>query len=525
MRAAAAPHLPALLERHARERGARPALIVDGRAFTYGELHALSGRLAAALAARGVTPGAHVVVFVPPGRALYLLLIALFRLGAVAVFVDPGMGRERIEQALALAHPAAFVGVPRAHLLRLRSRALARVPLHLASGGPAPGALPLLGLLATASGRPPAPPLGGDTPALLTFTSGTTGRPRGALRTHGFLLAQHAALTAALGTRREDVDIQSLPVFLLHSLAAGATAILPTLAGGGPAPADPGEVVRLVRRHGATTLTGAPTFLAPIVAWCRRRHVTLPGVRAAFVGGAVVPPALVAGLRAILPHGDAVIVYGSTEAEPIATLTGRELQAEAAPGALIGRGSCVGRPTPGVRLRLDPQPGPALGPALGAVGEVLVAGAHVSEGHVADPGAAPAEEATEVRDEDGTVWHRTGDCGFEDASGRLWLVGRRGDAIPRQGGVLWPYPVEGAAEALPEVARAALVGIGGRATLALVPAAGATRKAAKRRAEERLAGLGLAVDEVRPVRSVPLDRRHRAKVDRAALAAALSGDG
>ena len=514
-----ADSLPALLERHARDRADRPALVLAGASLTYRDLDDASARIAAGLGRRGVGPGSHVVVFVPPGRPLYLLLLALFRLGAVAVFVDPGMGRERIEQALALATPDAFVGVARAHLLRLRSAALRRVRLHVSVGGLVPGALPFAALLAARRAAAPPSMPSAETPALLTFTSGTTGRPRGAVRTHGFLLAQHAALTDTLGSRPDDVAVHGLPVFLLHTLAGGGTAILPRLAGGGPAPADPGGVVRMARRHGATTLIGAPTFLAPIVAWCRRRGRALEGVRAAFAGGAVVPPSLVAGLRAVLPHGDAHVVYGSTEAEPIAIVSGEELAALGAALPPLGRGACVGRPAACVRLRLVEQPGPALGPIDGPVGEILVAGAHVNPRYYRDP---LSDLRHKVHDPDGTVWHRTGDCGWRDAGGRLWLVGRRGDAIQRPRGILWPYPVEGAAEALDDVARAGLVGIEGRAVLAVLPRRGAGAGGdIARRAGEHLAALDLAVDDVRLVEDVPLDRRHQAKIDRIALAARL----
>src|SRR5690606_38648879 len=130
---------------------------------------------------------------------LYIALGALFRLGAAAVFVDPGLGREQIARACARWQPQAFFGVPRAHLLRLVVPALRRIPLQIATGWGAPGAIRWTQLWRCPPDGGRDAPTGPDTPALITTTSGSTGRPKVAVRTQGFLLAQHEAIQAALG--------------------------------------------------------------------------------------------------------------------------------------------------------------------------------------------------------------------------------------------------------------------------------------------------------------------------------------
>src|SRR5262249_23728933 len=149
---------------------------------------------------------------------LYAVLLAAFRIGAVAVFVDAWADRARLEQAIERTRPRAFVGVPRAHLLRLASGAVRRVPNATSVGRGAP--------------RPPRDAAGPvvltpEAPALVTFTTGSTGRPKAALRTHGFLWSQHLALAELLRPTDRDVDMPTLPVFVLNNLASGVPSILP----------------------------------------------------------------------------------------------------------------------------------------------------------------------------------------------------------------------------------------------------------------------------------------------------------
>ena len=123
-------------------------------------------------------------------------------------------------------------------------------------------------------------------------------------------------------------------------------------------------------------------------------------------------------------------IYGSTEAEPIATLSAPEAL------ELEGEGSCVGAPVPGITVRL-------------VDGEVQVAGDHVNPGYYRDPSADTSQKVRE----DGRIWHRTGDVARQDEQGRLWLLGRVGEDVAGR----WPFPTEAAAERIPGVTRAALV--------------------------------------------------------------------
>ncbi len=180
-----------LLRARALEAPERPAIIERGGAISFAEFDAAAAAAAATLAASGVLPGARVLLLSPMSIDLYVAVVAIFRVGATVVFVDPSAGNAHLTACLARVRPDAFIGVGRAHLLRFMSPALRAVPIKLT-----------LRRLVSASRHAGAgthyqdEPLDCSpvTPAVITFTSGSTGEPKAAARTHGFLLAQHRAL-------------------------------------------------------------------------------------------------------------------------------------------------------------------------------------------------------------------------------------------------------------------------------------------------------------------------------------------
>lgn len=523
-----------LILRHVADRPGAPALVYPhGRGYrrlTYGVLGGRIAAAAAGLAARGVRRGDRVVVLVPMSADLYVVLLATVALGAVAVFVEPASKPGELARVIRLTRPRAFVGIPKAHALRLAVREVARVPVAVVVGprrGALLGAVSLAELEAEHGGADlPAIAVAGDDPALLTFSSGSSGTPKGASRSHRFLAAQHAAIDRMLDRQDggRDVDLSAFAIVLLSSLASGNVAVIPRLGRGGVADVDGAAIGRLLSAEGVSTISGSPAFLGPVFAAARGRG--LPGVRRVISGGAPVPVELCERAGEVLPDGSFLVVYGSTEAEPIATIDAAEVRAATAARTRAGAGLCVGRPDPAIELRLVRptgarlQVGPggleALAVAPGEVGEVAVCGAHVNRGYYRN---RPAERAIKIADERGRIWHRTGDAAYLDAGGRLWLVGRIADVVERGGRTYHPAAVEAAAQSLALVARAALIaGPRGEALLVIEPrrvSALATRPGARVRAH--MDGAGLPVDRVAFARRLPTDPRHRAKLDYAAI--------
>ncbi len=504
--------------------------------ITFERLHRAVGSFAGALRDRGIGRGSRVVVFVPMSFELYVTLLAVLRLGAVATFIEPWGGRRMIEQAASLVDADAFVGNPKSFVLRLMSPALRRVELAVTTGHRrSPGAERFSDLLvageharvgAATRMRP-------DEPALVTFAAGQTGAPKGTNRTHEILRAQHRALARTV----HDVDgarvWTNLPEFVLHNLGRGvATVLTPDRVGQDPLP-DPKRLHQLVDRSGTTILAVSP---APLQQLSRAPgRAPIRSVRYVYTGGGPVTPALLDAARGVLPNANIIALYGSTETAPIAHATAKDVLARRDSMRQHG-GIYVGREVEDVDVLLvrevnrpiELERGSTLGDweiADGTPGEVLIAGAHVNRDYWENPDAV---RENKVRDEHGRVWHRTGDIAKRDAAGGLWLLGRRGSGFTMKGTRRWALELETPVTDLPEVERAAICMPkfsgsdrefkNASAVLAIEPAAGFARRDAIAATIRVMRGMGLAEHvEVRALRRIPIDKRHATKIDLAAL--------
>jgi acyl-CoA synthetase (AMP-forming)/AMP-acid ligase II/4-hydroxybenzoate polyprenyltransferase len=549
----------------------RPALTFvrpgGDRQVRFGQLDRWSARIAGGLLAQGIGEGARVVVLAPLSPELYAGLVALWRLGAVAVFLDPWSGRASLEQAASTARADALVAGRAAAALRLLSPALRRIPLVLSPCGS--GSRSLARLSATGPVHDALADVDREHPALVTFSSGSAARgggvhagplaaPRVVIRSHGLLEAQHLAIARALPQAADDVDLTTFPVLVLHNLAGGVPTVV--LEGrGGRADRTPAAAVRAaMERNGCRTAVAAPAFWQELAEAARAAGRSLP-LRRIAVGGAVVGAALLEALGRAAPRAEIVAVYGSSEVEPVATIGAAELLA-LAPRTAAGAGAPLGLAVPEASVRILDEEGRAL--PDGRSGEIAVAGGHVAgdtprasfldaADQTPEPlGSAVADPAPPRRAaDDDRRWHRMGDQGYRDPAGRLWLLGRTHDLPRRAGRVVHPVAVEAAVEGLSFVARAALVGIpfleqaaGAEDHLVLAVQLGqgdpapagwaeAVRQRVARLAPDPAAaddGDGainpsgaaappIILDEVLALERLPLDRRHRSRVDSAAL--------
>jgi acyl-CoA synthetase (AMP-forming)/AMP-acid ligase II len=530
------PNIAARLAERAAMHPERAAIVegsgASARRLTFGGLDARVRALAAGLAGRGIGPGDSVLLFVPMSADLYVALLACLHRGATAVFVDAWADRRRLDAAVRIADPKGFIGTPRAHLLRLISPAVRRIPVALSAGR---RLLPLTRYeVAGAAGDAVA--VDGSAPALVTFTTGSTGTPKAAARSHDFLWAQHRALAGHLRPVESDVDMPTLPVFVLNNLASGITSVLPAFDPRRPADIDPARIHAQMLAERVTTSSGSPSFYDRLSRWCAETGNRIP-LRQLFTGGAPVLVPLARVLDAVV-DGDPHVVYGSSEAEPIAGIPARDMLATATasrdhadhPGGL-----CVGCPVPQIEVKLlRPHDGPVVldaggwaaweaGP--GEVGEVAVAGGHVLPGYLNDP---EAERQNKVRD-DARVWHRTGDAAWMDAAGRLWLMGRVKERVQRAGRVWWGGAAEARVVGVPELAdvlHAAYIGVpdptlGQRAVLCVETRTGGLSDDERQAILRALAPF--PADEIVPLRRIPRDPRHASKTDVGALREMLAG--
>lgn len=514
-----------ILRQQAAERGEAPALIDvhkgQDRILSFRALDSISARLAEQLAQNGLGRGDTILILHPMAAELYAFLIAAFRIGAIAMFLDPSVGRDYIERCLRMLPPKAFYGSAKAQLLRLWIPSLRRVRLHLCSR-PFPGALHL-SLRSEGPERNTIAAVEDSDAALITFTSGSTGEPKAALRTHGFLQAQHRALQTSLHHVAGTVDLTTLPIFVLANLASGVTSVLPDADMRKPGHIRPQPVLRQMQDLSISTMAASPALVSRLTEWCRKSNLRLEGMKGVFMGGAPVFAEDLLCAREVFPKADITAVYGSTEAEPMAEISLPNIHPDDFVAMQQGRGLIAGIPVPSLALRiLRNQWGSSIAPlnqnafnklGLGTdeVGEIVVSGEHVLSGYL--KGVGDAETKFRV---DGVVWHRTGDLGRIDPQGRLWLLGRASAMIHDERGILYPFAVECAARQVPGIRRAATLSLAGKRILAIEADESTTVDAARQALQ------WAQLDDVRMLPSIPMDKRHNAKVDYVELQKALS---
>ena len=513
-------NIAAVLRERALDSGEMPAIVESNRTVTFGDLDRVAASVAQQLHAAGIQAGDRVFVFCPMSIALYATLVGLWRVGGVAMLLDPSAGRDHIERCCRMAAPDALIATPRAHMLRLLSPALRRIPIALSIGRWMPGAVTLHVAERREADRTIAP-AAADTPALITFTSGSTGQPKAAIRSHGFLLAQHRVLADDLNLRRGQRDLAALPIFVLANLASAVTSIIPDVDLRRPGDIDAARLLRQVRRVRPTRVAASPALLERLARHVEARRETIAELDAVYTGGAPVFPRLLRRLQTVAPAAEVYAVYGSTEAEPIAKIGWSDIASEDFRAMESGAGLLVGPPVAAIDLRILPDRwGTPIAPYAvadferetlpgGGRGEIVVAGDHVLSGYL--DGKGDAETKFRVGD---TVWHRTGDAGYLDARGRLWLLGRCSATLSDEQGAVYPFAAECAALAIDGVRRCALVHHNGARVMA-VELEGLSHDEARRILRSQLAWARL--HDVIVVERLPMDKRHNAKIDYPAL--------
>lgn len=549
-----ARHLPLLAARQPGRpavkvpRGRTPAGDIDYLTLSFAELDAEVNAWAARLTARGVRPGDRTLVLVRQGLPLIASSFALFKLGAVPVVIDPGMGLRNFLACVARSRPRVLLGIPFAQLIsRVFRPSFRSVEIRVGASSHIGHRIssPLSGI--RHPGSEIAASRASDLAAIL-FTSGSTGDPKGVCYEHGMFDAQVRLVRDTYGIEPGEIDLPMLPIFALFDPALGMTAVVPELDPRRPAALDPAAIVRAIRQEGVTNSFGSPTLWRKIADHCLTHRVTLPTVRRVLCAGAPVPASLWTDAPRFLPRGRLHSPYGATEVLPVSTVAADEIDTGSVHGALVGRPLRENR-VKIIAISDDPIATLARARELpaGEIGEIVVTGPTVTKEYDGLPEATARAKIPETgyRIPDSTahgndelsglrfpksdipIWHRMGDAGFLDREGRLWFCGRVAERVETAAGPLFTEPCEQVFRRHPAVARCALIGLGPRGRqkpgLVVQPTESGAALDPSRLAAE-LAGRGARHPHTAGIRQFffrtrfPLDVRHNAKIDRAALA-------
>jgi len=463
-------NLSSVLEQAVASQPDRPAVRMDQLVLTYRQLHEAAAKVTALLSAAGIGPGDRVGLMLPNVPAFPIAFYGALGAGAIVVPMNPLLKSREV---------AYYLGDSGAKVL---------LAWHTAAGEAAKGAADagaqmicvdepdLAGLLAGLAPLASWADAAADDDAVILYTSGTTGTPKGAQLTHGGL-ARNARLTAEtlLNNSPDDVMMGCLPLFHVFGLTCGLNA---TVTAGGTLTLlprfDPGKALEIIERDSVTIFEGVPTMYAAMLHHPDAEASHAASLRLCVSGGAAMPVEVLRGFEA--KFGCVILEgYGLSETSPVASFNHPDK---------VRKPGSVGTPVEGVELRLVGNDGATV-PA-GEIGEIAIRGHNVMKGYWGRP------DATAEAIPDG--WFRTGDLARVDEDGYYFIVDRKKEMIIRGGYNVYPREIEEVLHEHPAVAEAAVIGIPHAelgeevgAAVALKPGAEATPEELRAFTKERVA--------------------------------------
>ncbi|MGV8073464.1 MAG: AMP-binding protein [Syntrophobacteraceae bacterium] len=504
---------------HAAENPDKAALIVGSsrrffhnpaeKIISYRKISLDTIRTAHSLKARGFKKGDRILIFIPMSYSLYVTILAILYIGAEVVFIDAWANRKRLTDCCRVVRPKGFIGSPIAQVLRLEPE-IRRIPIKLMD----------CRVVSCKNGDeesdfyayPEA--VNDEDTAIITLTTGTTGLPKGAGRSHGLLWNQFSILSDHLKLEKTDVDMTVIPIYVLHSLGLGVTSVLPLVSPTKPTAFNPQLIVKQILKHNVTTSLGSPAFYEKLSDYVLENNIVLP-VKRIFIGGAPIFRDLAQKLIDAFPATKIEVIYGCTEVLPISGIPLRDtLRYDPEYGLPVGK------KVSGIEVDVvKPYDGPIVfdkGESLsdflappGEAGEIIVKGSHVLQRYLGDPEISRRNKINSGDEE----WHRTGDAGRVDPEGNIFILGRIARRFFSNGSYRYPIPYEQRLRTIPEVAFSAVLEHQG-----IIYAVIELKKKSTCNQGDLPAHIREMLEDINPhrclfLKEIPRDPRHNSKID------------
>ncbi|MDH5475865.1 MAG: AMP-binding protein, partial [Cyclobacteriaceae bacterium] len=400
-----------------------------------------------------------------------------------------------LELCCKLADCKGFIGVFKARMFVIFSSELRAIPIKL-------------NLRKKSTEKIDITPISENDAALITFTTGSTGTPKAANRTHGFLKAQFEALLDEIEPKYTDIDMPVLPIVLFVNLGVGCTSVIANFKMTKPESMNATAIATQIYENKVNRITASPFFIRKIAKHLKESKTELSGIEKIFTGGAPVFPDEAKLYREAFPNTITKIVYGSTEAEPISSIDANFLVNRAGE---LKQGLPVGKPYHKAEIRIiriiknaisvkNEDTFQLLCAEDGEIGEIVVSGAHVLKQYYNNE-VAFKENKIVVGN---MVWHRTGDSGFMK-QGELFLTGRCKQLINIETGLISPFIIENQLQSIDGITMGTILYVDNKLILVIETSLSISQ------IEQHIAEIDY--DVIKTIAKIPRDPRHNSKID------------
>lgn len=504
------------------------------QSLTYGSFIDHTAHLAASFRELGIGFGDRIVVFLPMTVHLYYAMSALQWIGAIPVVLDSWTRGIHLKTCAEQVQPKGIISIEKAFALLANIPELNAIPIKISVGSTTQSYTAALENLIQNNNSEKIYAVEQEDTGLITFTTGSSGIPKGADRSHRFLAAQHYALNECIPYRENDIDLPVFPIFSLNNVGGGISTILPAFDLGTPKDTDAEVIFNQLNAFNATCATLSPSLFYKLSSYCLENNHKLANIRRIITGGAPITRTMIKNAIEIAPNASIKVLYGSTEVEPIAEIDDKTILSvesrEDADPEWVDNGVLVGKIVPGLNyevITIDKNPiqitskedFEKLKVEKGQVGELIVSGEHVCQKYYKNEDAF---KRAKIVDTSGTIWHRTGDLVRIDEDNNVWIVGRVHNVINRNRKYLFPVRSETLLKRLPFVLSAAYLGmpdsdLGEKAIVVVVTKEKLQQSEEIARYRSKIKEVfsknTIPVDEVIFLDQIPMDPRHHSKVE------------
>ena len=407
-----------------------------GKKVTFTQIDEKSNYVCDYLRKKNFKKGDKIVVFIPIGVEFYLILTAIFKMGIQAVFIDPYAGIEHINKCCEMISPDGIIGSRKTLLKGFFLKGIRKIGKKINYIKVMKYSEKFLINEKIKNYEK----IEENTPALISFTSGSTGFPKIIMRTHKFLLGQHNVLEKNIKFEKKTSVYSSFPIFLFSHIATGTTTFIPDLNWKKPAESNFKNIVQQIMENNIQNVILPPAIFQNIVKFCKDEKITLENVQKVYTGGAPVFYSLMEKIKKVFTNAKITALYGASEAEPISVLNFEDITKEDIENMKNGEGLLAGKIVNEIELKIEElEKTPEKNKILkdnnvedfsALKGEILVKGENVVNGYL------------NVEKNPDEKWHRTGDMGYINKKDQLILLGRVKGRIQLGEKIYYPFAVE-----------------------------------------------------------------------------------